>query len=204
VLIEGDGPHFSFGASVAEHRPGRIGEMLPAFHGLFAQMLRAAVPLLAAVRGQCLGGALELAAFCQRVFAAPDARLGQPEIQLGVFAPVASLILPERIGRGGAEDLCLSGRTLDADEALRIGLVDEIAADPAAAALAYARRHLLPRSASSLRMAVRASRHGFASRLQRDLQELEHLYLDELMATHDAVEGIAAFVEKRPPVWSDS
>lgn len=204
VLLEGEGPHFSFGASVAEHLPESVAGMLRTFHGLFHAMADAAVPVLAVVRGQCLGGGLELAAFCQRIFAAPDARLGQPEIKLGVFAPVASLLLPDRMGRGRAEDLLLSGRTLTAEEARAAGLVDEVAEDPAAAALAYARTHLLPLSAASLRHAVRAAREAFTARLFRDLASLEQLYLGSLVATHDANEGIRSFLEKRPPQWRNA
>ncbi|MFQ5790932.1 MAG: cyclohexa-1,5-dienecarbonyl-CoA hydratase [Acidobacteriota bacterium] len=201
VCLEGRGRHFSFGASVPEHQPGKVEKMLPSFHGLFPVMLESSVAVLAAVRGQCLGGALELASFCHRVFASPDAKLGQPEIVLGVFAPVASMFLAERVGRGKAEDVCLSGRVLDAEEALRIGLVDAVAEDPSEAALAYAREFLLPRSASSLRFAVKAARHGLRARLDTELKALERLYLDELMSTGDAVEGIRAFLEKRRPQW---
>ena len=204
VVLEGEGPHFCFGASVQEHLPDRCAAMLRTFHGLFRRMLEAQVMTLAAVRGQCLGGGLELAAFCHRVFADPGARLGQPEIVLGVFAPVASLILTERMGRGGAEDLLLSGRALPAEEAFRLRLVDEIAENPGEAALAYARSHLLPRSASSLRWAVRAARLGFASRFKSELAEVERVYLENLMATSDAVEGLRAFLEKRSPEWRNA
>ena len=203
ILLEGEGEHFSFGASIQEHLPDQCEAMLRRFNGLLRAMLTASVPTLAVVRGQCLGGGLELAAFCHRVFASRDARLGQPEIALGVFAPVASIVLTERMGRGAAEDLLLSGRTVDADEALRLGLVDEIAADPAASALGYARSHLMPRSASSLRFAVRASRMEFSQRLLAGLGHLEALYLRELMQTEDANEGLNAFLEKRPPRWKN-
>lgn len=204
IVLEGQGPHFSFGASVEEHRPDKVEAMLRGFHRLFHVMLEASVPTLAVVRGQCLGGGLELVSFCNRVFASTDARLGQPEIMLGVFAPVASVVLSERIGRGRAEDLCLSGRSLTAEQALAAGLIDEIADDPEEAALAYVREQLLPKSASSLRMAVRAIRTGFAQRFKSELAAVERLYLDELMATADANEGLAAFVEKRKPSWSDA
>jgi cyclohexa-1,5-dienecarbonyl-CoA hydratase len=204
VVLEGEGPHFCFGASVQEHLPDRCAAMLRSFHGLFRKMLEAPVVTLAAVRGQCLGGGLELAAFCHRIFADPGARLGQPEIVLGVFAPVASILLTERMGRGGAEDLLLSGRSLPAEEACRLGLVDEIAENPGEAALAYARSHLLPRSASSLRWAVRAARQGFARRFLSELAEVERIYLEELMRTSDALEGLQAFLEKRPPQWRNA
>ena len=204
IVLEGEGADFSFGASVEEHLPDRVAGMLRGFHDLFRVMLESAVPTLAAVRGRCLGGGMELAAFCHRVFAAPDARLGQPEIVLGVFAPIASMFLRERTGRAVAEDLCLSGRTIDAAEALRLGLVDTLADDPSVAALDYARAHLLPRSAASLRHAVRAVRRDLSARFDTDVAAQEALYLESLMRTADAVEGIRAFLEKRRPQWSDA
>ena len=201
IILTGEGPHFSFGASVEEHLAGECAAMLASFHGLFGAMLDASVVTIAAVRGQCLGGGMELAAFCQRVIASEDARFGQPEILLGVFAPAASVILGERMGRGGAEDLLLTGRSIPANDALRLGLVDEIQADPLEAALAYARTHLLALSASSLRHAVRAARTGFAERFRREIAAVEALYLQELMNTADANEGLQAFLEKRKPEW---
>jgi cyclohexa-1,5-dienecarbonyl-CoA hydratase len=204
VLIEGEGAHFSFGASVPEHLPGAVGRMLPRFHQMFRTMLESEVFYAAAVRGQCLGGGLELASFCHRVFASPDAKLGQPEIVLGVFAPIASVTFVERVGRSRAEDLCLSGRILGAEEALRIGLVDDVSEDPLAAALAYVREFLLPRSASSLRHAIRAVRAGMRPRFAEEIARVEKIYFEELMSTRDAVEGLEAFLEKRAPEWSNS
>ena len=203
VCLEGAGPHFSFGASVEEHLPETVGAMLQGFHGLFRTIAASEVVVLAAVRGQCLGGGLELAAFCHRVFAAPDAQIGQPEIRLGVLAPVASVILAERAGRGAAEDLCLSGRSLGAEEARACGCVDEVADDPAAAALTYAQRNLLKHSASSLRHAVHAVRSGWYARLWKELDAVEAYYLEHLMSTRDAEEGIRSFLEKRKPEWSN-
>jgi cyclohexa-1,5-dienecarbonyl-CoA hydratase len=204
ILIEGEGPHFSFGASVAEHLPGKFEKMLPGFHRLFERMFDAEVVTLAAVRGQCLGGALELISLTNRIFAAPEALLGQPEIMLGVFPPVASVALAERIGRSRAEDLCLSGRSISALEALGIGLVDEVSDDPAEAALAYAREHLTPRSGSSLRLAQRALRGAYRIRFKQELQAVERLYMDTLMNTDDAREGLQSFMEKRKPEWKNS
>jgi cyclohexa-1,5-dienecarbonyl-CoA hydratase len=204
ILLEGEGPHFSYGASVQEHLPDQFAAMLHSFHGLFYRMLDVSVVTLAAVRGQCLGGGLELAAFCHRIFAAPSAQLGQPEIVLGVFAPAASVLLTGRMRRGGAEDLLLSGRSIGAEEALRLGLVDEVAEDPGQAALDYARKHLLPRSASSLRQAVRAARAGFNRKFRLELSEIERMYREDLMTTSDAVEGLQAFLEKRPPQWRNA
>jgi cyclohexa-1,5-dienecarbonyl-CoA hydratase len=203
VLLEAEGPHFSFGASVEEHLPASCAAMLRELHALVLTLVASPVPVLVAVRGQCLGGGLELAAAGHRIFAAPGATLGQPEIKLAVFAPAASCLLPERIGRSRADDLLFSGRGIGAEEAHRIGLVDALADDPVAAALAWFEEHLARHSASSLRFAVRAARYDFVSRIRRKLAEVERLYLEELMATHDALEGLSAFIAKRPPVWED-
>ena len=202
VVLEGAGAHFSFGASVQEHLPGDVAGMLAGFRQLLVDVLESHVIVLAAVRGQCLGGGLELASLAHRIFASPEAKLGQPEIVLGVFAPFASIVLPHRLGRAHGEDLCLTGRTVAAAEARDMRLVDEIVqGDPAEAAIAWARTHLGARSASSLRLAVRAVRADLAERIRTELPRLERLYLEELMATHDAVEGLKAFLEKRPPEW---
>ena len=203
VLLEAEGPHFSFGASVEEHLPGSCATMLRELHALVLQLVGSPVPVLVAVRGQCLGGGLELAAAGHLIFAAPGATLGQPEIKLAVFAPAASCLLPERIGPSRAEDLLFSGRGIGAEEAHRIGLVNALAEDPSQAAIAYFEEHLAPRSASSLRFAVRAARFDLVHRIRRKLSEVERLYITELMATNDAVEGLTAFIAKRPAVWED-
>lgn len=203
ILFQAAGSHFSFGASVEEHLPGACESMIPAFHELFRALLAAEVACLAAVQGRCLGGALELVTPCLRIWAAGGATFGQPEINLGVFAPVASLMLADRVGRARAEELCVSGRIVDATEAHRIGLVDELTDDPAAAALDYARAQLLPKSASSLRLATRAVRLERRPALAEALDGVERLYLETLMATADAAEGLSAFLDKRRPQWRD-
>ena len=203
VLLEAEGPHFSFGASVEEHLPESCAAMLCGLHALILQMISSPVPILVAVRGQCLGGGLEVAAAGNRIFAAPGVALGQPEMRLGVFAPAASCLIPERIGQSRAEELLLSGRTLGAEEAHRIGLVDAVADDPEAAALAWFDEHLAGKSASSIRFAVRAARDGYRERVASAIARVERLYLEELMATADAVEGLNAFLAKRAPKWED-
>ncbi|WP_306535842.1 cyclohexa-1,5-dienecarbonyl-CoA hydratase [Geobacter sp.] len=203
VLLDAEGPHFSFGASVEEHMPDSCAAMLKTLHALVVQMLECPVPLLVAVRGQCLGGGLEVAAAGNLIFAAPGSMLGQPEIKIGVFAPAASCLLPERIGKTQSEDLLFSGRSISAEEAFRIGLVTAVAEDPEQAAVAYFDEHLAGLSASSLRFAVRAARIGVLERTKAKIAAVEKLYLEELMATHDAVEGLNAFLGKRPVVWED-
>ncbi len=203
VLLEHEGPHFSFGASVQEHLPESCAAMLRSLHGLVLRMVDFPLPILVAVRGQCLGGGLEVAAAGHLIFAAPDARMGQPEILLGVFAPAASCLLPERVGQGAADDLLWSGRSVDGREAHRLGLVNAVADDPEAAALAWFDEHLAKRSAASLRLAVEASRRDLRARVREKLAAVEELYLARLMKTRDAVEGLTAFLEKRAPVWED-
>lgn len=201
VLLSAEGPHFSFGASVEEHLPDQCADMLKTLHQLILRIVDSPVPVLVAVRGQCLGGALEVAAAGHLIFGAPDAKFGQPEIKLGVFAPAASCLLPIRIGLARAEDLLLSGRTIDAGEAHRFGLINAIDDDPEAAALAYFEEHLAPLSASSLSLAVAAVRGGIQADVKQRLAEVETLFLEKLMKTGDAVEGLTAFIAKRPPEW---
>jgi cyclohexa-1,5-dienecarbonyl-CoA hydratase len=203
VLIEAEGPHFSFGASVEEHLPESCAEMLGSLHALVKRMLNYPVPVLVAIRGQCLGGGLEVAMAGHMIYATSDANLGQPEMMLGVFAPAASCLMPERMGQSKAEDLLYSGRSLNGAEANAAGLVDVLADDPEAAAMTYIEQHLKPKSASSLRLAVRAARAEFCHRMNARLDQVEALYLNELMSTRDAVEGLTAFLAKRQAKWEN-
>ena len=201
ALIDAEGPHFSFGASVEEHLPAKCAEMLADLHALLRAMLEWPRPILVAVRGQCLGGGLELALAGNLIFASPDAQFGQPEIKLGVFAPAASCLLPSRIGQGPAEDLLFSGRSIDAVEAKALGLVHAVADDPEAEALAYFDAHFAKKSAASLACAVEAARGGYVPEVERRLTQVERFYVNHLMQTRDANEGLAAFLAKRAPVW---
>lgn len=203
VLLDAEGPHFSFGASVEEHLPEQCAAMLSSLHGLIIMMLESPVPILAAVKGQCLGGGLEVVCGASQIFAAPDAKFGQPEIKLAVFAPAASTLLPERIGQANAEDLLFSGRSIAAHEAAHMGLVQHVDEQPEQAAIDWFDEHLAPLSASSLRFAVRAARLQSLERLVAKLARVEKLYIDELMSTHDALEGLTAFVEKRKAIWNN-
>jgi len=201
VLLDAQGPHFSFGASVEEHLPNRCVEMLRGIHGLVLRMVESPVPILVAAHGQCLGGGLELALAGHLLFVAPDASLGQPEMKLGVFAPAASCLLPELIGPQYAFDLLISGRSITGARAAEIGVAFQAAAEPTRAALAYFDEHIQPKSTSSLRHAVRAARLDYAARVRAKIAAVERLYLDELMNTHDAVEGLESFIAKRAAQW---
>lgn len=201
VLLDAEGPHFSFGASVEEHLPNQCEAMLKSLHALVLRMVSSPVTILSAVRGQCLGGGLEVALATHVIFAAPDATLGQPEMKLGVFAPAASCLLPELIGPVRAFDLLVSGRSISGAEAVSIGLAKDGGSNPEAAALAYVGEHLASKSASSLRFAVQAARAEYMTRVKARIEQVEKLYLDGLMATRDAVEGLEAFIAKRPAKW---
>lgn len=204
VLLDAEGPHFSFGASVEEHLPGQCADMLSSLHGLIIRMIEYPVPILAAVQGQCLGGGLEVVCGASQIFAATDAKFGQPEIKLAVFAPAASCLLPERIGQANAEDLLFSGRSISAEEALRMGLVQAVDQSPETAALDWFDENLAQLSSSSLRFAVRAARLQSLGRIKEKIAQVEQLYIDELMKTHDALEGLTAFVEKRTASWKNN
>lgn len=201
VLLDAEGPNFSFGASVEEHLPGACAAMLASLHGLLGRMLESPVPILVAVQGRCLGGGLELAVSGHLMFVAPDAELGQPEIRLGVFAPAASCLLPELIGPQRAFDLLISGRSITGAEAAALGIAVAAGVDPQQAAHDYFLQHLQPKSAQSLRHAACAARQELAGRIRARLAAVERLYLEQLMHTHDAVEGLTAFMEKRTARW---
>lgn len=203
VLLDAEGPNFSFGASVEEHLPDQCTAMLAGLHRLIVAMIEYPVPILIAVRGQCLGGGLEIAMAGHLLFVAPDASLGQPEIRIGVFAPAASCLLPERVSRAVAHDLLFSGRTVGGAEAVDAGLANAVADDPVDAALAYFDRHLGALSTSSLRYAVQAARGDLAQRVCGSLAAVEELYVHGLMATRDAREGLGAFLEKRTAKWEN-
>lgn len=204
IVLRGEGAHFSFGASVPEHMKENVAEMLATFHDLLRALIATSKPMFALVRGQCLGGGLELAAFCHWIFAAEDAMFGQPEIKLAVFPPVASLVLPHRIGQSAADDLVLSGRSISAAAALHLGLVHSVSPDPEAELEKYISEHILPRSAAALHFAVKSSRYEFHRAFLQHIAEVEKMYVQDLMATDDANEGIAAFLEKRKPVWKNA
>lgn len=201
VLLDAEGPNFSFGASVEEHLPAQCAQMLASLHALIVAMLEFPAPILVAVRGQCLGGGLEVALAGGPIFAGADAQFGQPEMKLGVFAPAASVLLSYRVNQPTAEDLLFSGRSLGAQEALAAGLVQTVADDPAGAALAYFNQHLAGKSAAALACALAAARGALLRDVRQRLAEVEQLYLERLMATRDANEGLAAFLARRPPQW---
>ena len=202
IVLAAEGPHFSFGASVQEHLPAQIAEALPALHALLRRIHQSPAPVIAAVRGQCLGGGFEVVLACDLVIADKTAQFGSPEIKLAVFAPAASALLPVRIGQSAAAKILLTGASISAEEAARCGLVAKLVDDLEAGLNQWLESDFLPRSPSSLHYACQAARHSMARAFAEDLARIEHLYLSDLMSSPDAEEGIRAFLEKRPPQWS--
>lgn len=203
VIFQGAGRKaFCAGADVADHTPKRVGKMLSAFHAVFRRLAAGECLTIAAVHGYCLGGGMELATFCDFVLATASAEFGQPEIKLGCFPPVALAGLPRLIGMQAAARLILTGRQITAAEAHRLGMVSRVVPDhelpTAVDSLLDELRALSP---SVLRLTRKTLAHLHSSDFLAKLDEAERLYLSELMRTHDAEEGIRAFLEKRRPVW---
>ena len=193
---------FCAGVAVEEHVAETVFQMLDGFHGIFRQLEQLARPTIAVVEGSALGGGCELVAACDIVIAGENARFGQPEIKLGVFPPVAALLLPRIVGDKRARELILTGEMIDAAEALRIGLVNHVVPT---SELAQKTKEVLSRlrelSSIALEMSCKAIDLGNGRTIDEALKEVEDIYLHELMKTNDANEGIRAFMEKRKPVW---
>jgi cyclohexa-1,5-dienecarbonyl-CoA hydratase len=202
LLLQADGPHFSAGASVPEHLPPACDAMIPEFTETIRALGAFPLPVIAAVRGRCLGGAFELVQAADLVIAADGALFGLPEIQLGVFPPAACALLPRLIGGGVAAELLYTGDALSASAAAAAGLVRRVVPDESLDGDAHDLALRIARhSGAALRRAKRAFRAATAD-VDRALAAAEAIYLEDLMTTHDAVEGLQAFVEKRRPQWS--
>jgi cyclohexa-1,5-dienecarbonyl-CoA hydratase len=193
---------FSAGASVQDHLGDRVAGMLERFHDCFRMLASLNLVTVALVRGAALGGGCELAMACDFVLASDRARFGQPEISLGVFPPVAAYQLSRQLPPRRGLELLLTGDPIDAATAERLGLVNAVfpLAEFDERAAAWLER-LYRQSASSLRFAKRAWRLAQSDDFSERLGDVERLYLDELMQSEDANEGLNAFVEKRKPVW---
>jgi len=202
LVIKGEGKNFSFGASVEEHLRDTAPAMLAALGGVIRDLIGFPYPTVAAVQGRCLGGGLELALSCGIIVAEQGAAFASPEIQLGVLPPAATALLAGR----AAEDIVLTGRSFTATEAKDMGIVNVLAPDGELAHVVetFVESHFVPRSAVSLRLATKALRGQRHAELIARLDEAERVYLEELLPTHDGVEGIQAFIDKRQPAWRNA
>jgi cyclohexa-1,5-dienecarbonyl-CoA hydratase len=206
ITFEGAGRHFSFGASVEEHKKENAASMLKMFHNIFYTVLDLSIPTLSKISGQCLGGGMELALVCNFIFADKSAVLGQPEIKLGVFPPPASVILPLKIGTARAENLLITGNSFSAEKGKDVGLINEVfesKVELEEKVNSWIEENIIPKSASSLRYSVKASRIVFNHLIGKMLPNLEEMYTSKLMETNDANEGINSFLEKRKPDWKN-
>lgn len=204
LVLAHQGKAFSAGVSIQDHAPDKVAEMLEKFHGMIGLLHSLDIPSIALVDGMALGGGCELAAVCDMVLASDRATFGQPEIKVGVFPPVAATLFPSRVGRNRALELLLTGESIDAAEAQRVGLTNKVFPAAAFAEMtAEFIRKLTSLSGSTLGLTKRAVNRGLDKSLAEGIATAEQLYVGELMRTEDAQEGLNAFLEKRKPLWKN-
>lgn len=204
VVIDHNGRSFSAGVDVGEHMGDLAPKMLKEFHNMFKKLNRLNCLTIASVKGAALGGGCEVAVFCDIVLASEKAKFGQPEIKVGVFPPVSVLIFPYLTGQKKAYELLLHGETINADEAHRLGLVNHVfPIDLYEQEVNQFLERFNKLSTVVLQHTKKAIRLGIADDFDSQIDTLEEYYLNELMKTHDANEGLQAFVEKRPPEWQN-
>ena len=203
IIFQGDSRVFSAGVDVRAHLPDQIHEMLTSFHAVVRAIVASRKVTIAAVRGACLGGGAELAAVCDMVYSARDASWGFPEIKLGCYPPVAAVVLATLIGQKRAAELILTGRRFSGDEAAAMGLATRsVAADELESVVERTLAELRLLSPVSLAHAKKAIYAWDAIHFDKGLARAEKIYLEELISTADAREGIIAFLDKRPPKWT--
>jgi len=205
LVIQAAGKAFSAGVDVGEHLGDLVYKMIEVFHRMFRLMDALKVPSIAVVNGSALGGGCELAVYCDMVMATEKAKFGQPEIQVGVFPPIAALVFPRMMGRKKALELILSGDVISAQEALALGMINKIVPE---ASLAEEVSRFVEKfkklSGTVLKLTKEATLAGLNDDAERGLKVIEKIYLDRLMKTHDAIEGLKAFLDKRKPTWKDN
>ncbi len=202
VVFAGSDRAFSAGVDVSAHTPDKVRDMLVKMHAVMRALADTRKVSIAAVRGNCFGGGAELAAMCDLVFTTDTSNWGFPEIALGCFPPVAAVVLSAIVGQKRAADLILTGRRISGEEAMRIGLANEAVPDNELSELVdEAAERLGKLSAASLALTKKALYAWEAIHFDKGLARAEQIYLEELMKLEDAHEGIAAFMEKRQPVW---
>lgn len=201
LVLQAEGKFFSAGVDVADHTAEKVGEMIPLFDHVCRALAEFPTPTLAVVHGHALGGGCELVLCCDLAVMVAGAKIGQPEIKLGAIAPIAALRLPLFVGYRTAADMLFSGSTLNAQEAYQAGLVNAVVPSEQLSSWVQEKAlQLLELSGAALRFTKRALQLGF-NNWADGLEELDRIYLQELMSTADSQEGLAAFLEKRYPVW---
>ncbi len=202
IAITGEGKAFSAGVDIADHTPEKVDSMIDVFDRLFLAMSEINKPIAALVNGAALGGGYEIVLFCDLVVASEKAKLGQPEIQVGVFPPIACYILPRLVSWPLAMEILLSGDTFEAARGEQMGLVNRVI--PAESFQAEAKdflKRFTKLSPAVIPLTKKAALVGLNKDFPEGLKAIDRIYLEEVMKTEDAVEGLQAFMEKRKPDW---
>ncbi|UCE74603.1 MAG: enoyl-CoA hydratase/isomerase family protein [Methanomassiliicoccales archaeon] len=202
VIFRAEGKAFSAGVDVSDHTEEKAEEMIHVFHQIFFLMTKIKAPTIALVNGKALGGGCELATFCDITLASDESKFGQPEIKVGVFAPIAAVMFPRFMNLKKAMELNLTGETMDAHEAKNIGLVNAVfPTDKFDEEVKGYIEKLTMNSSVVLQLTKQAIYEALGSEYHIGVAKAENIYLNILMKTHDANEGLKAFLEKRKPVW---
>ena len=195
---------FSAGIAVEDFRPEHAFQTIEAMQSVFDSFLEISKPVVTVVNGPAIGGGCELAALGDILVATPKARFAQPEVRLGVYPALASVILLHVIGHKRALEMILTGEPLSAEDAQRLGLVSRVVPEEklqeeVGAVLAK----ITDQSAPVLQMAKRVLYETIGLPLAGALKKSVNIYLNQLMDLDDAQEGLRAAVEKRKPVWKN-
>ncbi|MFZ3048562.1 MAG: enoyl-CoA hydratase/isomerase family protein [Desulfatirhabdiaceae bacterium] len=204
VIIFGEGPSWCAGVDVGDHKPELVGDMISTFNRIFQLIDELTVPTIAAVQGACLGGGMEVAIACDMIVASKKAIFGQPEVKLGFFPPFAAIRLPALIGPAKTIEICTTGRTFGADEALSLGMISQsVEPDQFENAVNKLVAEIKASSPLILRLNKLAVKKHLGMDFDKALAGVSDLFLNTLMKTEDTLEGIASFYEKRKPVWKN-
>ena len=204
LVFSGAGKAFSAGVDVGEHTKDKVNEMIEVFHEIFNKLQNLDMPTIALVNGAALGGGCEVATFCDIVLASDRAKFGQPEIKVGVLPPIAAIMFPRMMDRKKAFELILTGDTISASEAHGLGLVNQVyTSEEFEAKTQEFITKFTNLSAAVLKVTKKSLGETMGLQYQEAIKTVENLYLNELMNTEDANEGLTAFLEKRQPVWKN-
>jgi cyclohexa-1,5-dienecarbonyl-CoA hydratase len=204
VIFRGEGKAFSAGVDVSDHTGKKVEEMIHVFHMIFFNLTKIKAPTLALVDGAALGGGCELAVFCDMVLASDRAKFGQPEIQVGVFPPIAAVMFPWYTNFKKAMELLLTGDTISASEAKEIGLVNTVyPQEEFEEKTKEFIQKITNNSSVVLQLTKEAVDEAYGENYHIAVAKVENVYMNKLMNTHDANEGLKAFLEKRKPEWKN-
>ncbi|MFX0038515.1 MAG: enoyl-CoA hydratase/isomerase family protein [Promethearchaeota archaeon] len=204
VIFDHNGKAFSAGVDVGDHIGDKAPKMIKEFHGIFRKLYKLKCPTIASIKGAALGGGCEIAIFCDIVLTSDKAKFGQPEIKVGVFPPIAVLAFPQIIGNKKAFELIMLGEIIDANEALRLGISNHVyPLESYEQEFTKFVEYFNDLSTVVLQYTNKAFKKALGFDFEAKLDEIEEFYLKELMSTHDANEGLQAFLEKRPPNWQN-